>query len=214
MSLLAKPTSSHTHETPNPQRTAVITPPAIISLVAASDADQTDSVYGNADTITITFDKATDLAGLAVGAQQPRTVVDTLFDATQALGSDYRGTWVSNKVFRITIVDWPGAAPPEVGPEGLQVQVISNLGRAIRADPSLGLSVSSNSLSPRLTGDFGPSNININSITASPPASSPGLDTYRDGSKITIVFSRDTNQGFETLDGDTTLTKAQVRDTP
>jgi hypothetical protein len=183
-------------------------------LVAASDADQTDSVYGNADTITITFDIATDLAGLAVGAQQPRTVVDTLFDATQALGSDYRGMWISKKVFRITIVDWPGAAPPEVGPEGLQVQVISNLGRAIRADPSIGLSVSSNSLSPRLSGDFGPSNININSITAAPPASSPGLDTFRAGSTITIVFSRDTNQGFETLDGDTTLTKAQVRDAP
>lgn len=87
-------------------------------------------------------------------------------------------------------------------------QVISNLGRAIRADPKVGLSVSSASKSPRLTGNFGPANVVFTSITAAPPT---GVgDTYRSGSKITCVFSRDTNQGFQTLGGTTTLTKTQV----
>lgn len=75
-------------------------------------------VYANLDTITITFDKDTDKAGLAQGVVQTRGTVDALFSFDQALGSSYRGIWKTKRVFEITILDWPGSAPPRVGPEG------------------------------------------------------------------------------------------------
>ena len=75
-------------------------------------------VYANLDTITITFDKDTDKAGLAQGVVQTRGTVDALFSFDQALGSSYRGIWKTKSVFEITILDWPGSAPPRVGPEG------------------------------------------------------------------------------------------------
>ncbi len=106
------------------------------------------------------------------------------------------------------ILDWPGATPPEIGPRGLTVQAISNLGRAIRADPRIGLSQSTASRSPRLSGDFGVQNVRITSINASGPAG-PG-DTYRNGSTITVVFNRNTNQGFTTLAGNREISKQQI----
>lgn len=75
-------------------------------------------VYANLDTITIAFDKATDRAGLAQGVVQTRGTVDSLFSFDQALGASYRGVWKTSSVFEITILDWPGSAPPRVGPEG------------------------------------------------------------------------------------------------
>jgi hypothetical protein len=43
-------------------------------------------VYANLDTITITFDKDTDKAGLAEGVVQTRETVDALFAFSQSLG--------------------------------------------------------------------------------------------------------------------------------
>jgi hypothetical protein len=43
-------------------------------------------VYANLDTITITFDKNTDKAGLAEGVVQTRETVDALFAFSQSLG--------------------------------------------------------------------------------------------------------------------------------
>jgi hypothetical protein len=47
---------------------------------------ETPGVYANLDTITITFDKDTDKAGLAEGVVQTRAVVDALFAFSQSLG--------------------------------------------------------------------------------------------------------------------------------
>ncbi|KAJ1490596.1 hypothetical protein T484DRAFT_1883910 [Baffinella frigidus] len=162
----------------------VVNPPEIILLVA-DDPTNADSVYGNGDTITITFDVNTDMAGLAEGVDQTQNTVDRLFFFRQGLGSNYRGKWTSLKVFVVTILDWPGAAPPVVGPAGLQ--------RAIRADlDTVGLSASSASVSPRLTGDFGFQEVTISSITASDPT--PNDDVFSVGDKITINFNVLTNR--------------------
>jgi hypothetical protein len=82
-------------------------------------------VYGNLDTITIAFDKATDRAGLADGVVQTRGTVDALFSFDQALGASYRGVWKTSSVFEITILDWPGSAPPRVGPRGAFTKCMS-----------------------------------------------------------------------------------------
>ena len=50
--------------------------PKIISLVAQNPVG---SVYGNGDTISVTFDVATDQAGLTVHVQQSRIIVNSIF---------------------------------------------------------------------------------------------------------------------------------------
>ena len=181
----------------------------IIATVVANDPDDLDGVYANLDTITITFDKNTDKAGLATDVVQSSTIVDSLFSFNQALGAAYNGRWQDAKVFVITVLDWPGSAPPRVGPEGLIVTPVTSRGRAIRADPfTEGLSMQSTASSGTMTGDFGKELIKIDRITAANPSEEG--DEYDVGDTITIDFSEDTNQGFTTLGGVTEVTQAQL----
>lgn len=60
-------------------------------------------VYANLDTITITFDKDTDQAGLAVGVVQTREVVDALFAFSQSLGNLVRAVSLNPSCARVTI---------------------------------------------------------------------------------------------------------------
>ena len=179
-----------------------------MSLVAQNPTG-VGSVYGNGDTLTISFDVATDQAGLSANVAQTRIVVDSLFKFSQLLGTDYVGTWKSSKVFVIAIIDWPGASPPTVGPGGLIVTCRTDLGRSIRADPfTVGLSVASTSVSPVMTGDFGTQIVKISSITALNPT---GIgDAYAAGDKLIILFNIYTNQGYTTINGDFSLTKQQI----
>ena len=34
-------------------------------------------------------------------------------------GSNYRGLWQTPRIFIVTTLDWPGSAPPRIGPEGV-----------------------------------------------------------------------------------------------
>ena len=167
------------------------------------------SVYQNGDTITINFNVATDQAGLVANIAQTRVVVDSLFIFSQLLGTDYVGVWQNSQMFVITIVDWPGASPPTVGPGGLVVTCRTDVGMSIRADPfTVGLSIASTSVSPVMTGDFGPQVVFISSIQAVNPTGSG--DVYSSGDKLIILFNMYTNQGFTTINGNLALTMEQI----
>eukprot|EP00961_Rhodomonas_salina_P038634 519009-Rhodomonas_salina.1 len=186
----------------------IVDPPEIVTLVA-DDPTNADIVYGDGDTITITFNVNTDRAGLAIGVAQSETIVDNLFIFSQFLGSERTGMWTSARVFVVTIVDWSGAAPPVVGPQGLIVTANSGASRGIRADANtVGQSITSSSVSPRLSGDFGPECISFVSITAVNPSGFG--DEYKAGDKIVVRFNLPTNRGFTTLTGSTALSKAQL----
>lgn len=64
-------------------------------------------------TLAVDFDSATDMGGFTFALMQ-KEGVDSLFRFNEPLGSDYVGTWKTNRQFIITILDWPGAGPPQV----------------------------------------------------------------------------------------------------
>ena len=82
-----------------------------IVKIEASDPGQDDMIYNKGDTITITFNQNMNRAG-----QNPEHVskeqIDSVFWFSHSLGADYIGTWPSNDVFVIQILDATGAAPP------------------------------------------------------------------------------------------------------
>ena len=72
--------------------------PIIVSLVA----DDPNNVvgYGNGDTLTLTFDKATSRPDATT-----KSDLDALFFETPTLGDNYIGSWLSSSVLEITILD-------------------------------------------------------------------------------------------------------------
>jgi len=64
-------------------------------------------------TLAVDFDSETDMGGYTFALLQ-KDGVDSLFSFTEPLGSDYVGIWTSNRQFIVTILDWPGAGPPQV----------------------------------------------------------------------------------------------------
>ena len=159
-------------------------------------------VYANLDTITITFDKNTDKAGLAEGVVQTRATVDALFAFSQSLGffppliplarhltslqnvsadgpslltscslllparlptlhrpyrcpgASYRGVWESSRVFVVTTLDWPGSAPPRVGPQGAVLAWLIPQAAGLEYLASRSLAPGYSSLTPKPDSDF------------------------------------------------------------
>ena len=94
-----------------------------------------DSIYNNGVRMTIDFDVDTDMGGFTF-APMVKEDVDSLFKFTQPLGSKYVGQWMTYKQFTITVIDWPGAGPPQIGePFGMICTARTDLARAIRVAP-------------------------------------------------------------------------------
>ena len=62
---------------------------------------------------TVDFDIETDMGGFTF-AQLEKVDVDSLFSFSEPLGSGYIGRWTTKSQFIVTIIDWPGAGPPQV----------------------------------------------------------------------------------------------------
>jgi len=81
--------------------------PPILLTAVWDDVDNGDGILSAGDTLTLTFDSATNRPGgtgtLAKG------IVDNLFTFSNSIGTDYTGIWTSTTVFTITIVDASGA---------------------------------------------------------------------------------------------------------
>ena len=123
-----------------------VLPPAIASFVA-DDPDDVDAVYGAGDTLTVTFDQTTDLAGLGTSVLT-KIQVDTLLTASTPLGLDYTGQWTDASTFVITVVT-PAALPPTIGVAAVHVKAAAELRAAG------GLSLPSESVSSPLAGNWG-----------------------------------------------------------
>jgi hypothetical protein len=98
--------------------------PKVVQFTA-SDPDNLDSVYSNGDTLTIGFDIPTNMAG-ATGTLTKQDV-DALLQFSVSLGSDYTGSWSTNQVVVITIVDSTGNGAPQPGSLSGVVQASSGL---------------------------------------------------------------------------------------
>ena len=82
-----------------------------IVKIEASDPEQDDMIYNAGDRITVTFNQPMNRAGQNT-AQVPKEQIDRVFWFSHSLGADYVGSWPSNEVFVIDIIDATGAAPP------------------------------------------------------------------------------------------------------
>ena len=58
--------------------------------------------------LTITFDQATDTLDVS-----NKTGVDKVLSFSENIGQNYSGTWVNEKVLRITVTNHSGSAPRE-----------------------------------------------------------------------------------------------------
>ena len=87
--------------------------PTIVSYVA-SNYDNTDSIYGDSDRLTLTFDKPTDKArGERYGL---KTFVDGLFSFSEGdPADDYSGEWTDDSTFVVTIIDPIDVIPSVAG---------------------------------------------------------------------------------------------------
>jgi len=156
--------------------------PIVVSVVAANMGSP--SSYGAGDTITLTFNEATDKAG---GGDSISTSlgVNALFNGSTSLGSSYSGYWSTASTFVITILDPCGASPPP------QINVlyftVQSQIRSIYSDSPINPALTVGTTTPVVSGSFAnaPS---ILSVVASGSGTSFSSSCY-----LTVNFDMDTN---------------------
>ena len=140
----------------------------INSLVASSLG--ADAVYGLSDQMTITFSEDTNMGGSYQGQILKPDKVNQMFNFSQNLGIAFTGAWTSPKTFQISIEGNAGGGPPEIG--HMQVRVLE--AADIRNNPPQS-SATFDVISPLLSGNFGPSAIEIVAFTAHDPENSANV---------------------------------------
>jgi len=70
-----------------------------------NNLDNSNPVFTDGDTLTITFDIDTDRGGFPLDVLIGRLNVESLFDIADDPGDDFDGKWISNNRFEITIID-------------------------------------------------------------------------------------------------------------
>jgi hypothetical protein len=153
--------------------------PAFTSVTAYNTGSAT-SVYGAGDTIQIVFNSNTDKGKTATSLTKSQ--VDALFTASQVLGANYVGTWLSATTFEITIIDATGALPPRIGQ--LTFTVASPI-RKVEADSTVCPSLNGVA-SPVISGSFATAPA-ISSVVAS---NIPADSVFGANDKFTITFDK------------------------
>ena len=155
-----------------------------VTSIVANDPTDRDSIYGNLDTITITFNQDTNRGHNLPLTGITRSQLDNLLEFSQKLGTDYTAAWDSVRELTIKIVDSTLSAPPSIGalwvsirPEGNLRNVPAACAPAHEAFPSI-----------ILDGDFGPSNVFISDFFAEDP---DNLDNdFSAGDSLLVTFSQ------------------------
>ena len=75
-----------------------------IMSAIGSDPEPMDNKYSDGDKITVTFSRATNKAGLP-NTNITKEQLNNLFHFGMPLGDDYRGSWISDSVLEITIIN-------------------------------------------------------------------------------------------------------------
>jgi len=125
----------------------VSSPAPIITSILADDPDDLDGTYSTDDTITITFDSATNMPGGT--DRQASAAINDLFTFSEPLGQAYRGQWTASDTFVITIKSANNAGPPVIG---TTIVTPSGITPILSFDET---SLPSYITSPVLSGDFG-----------------------------------------------------------
>ena len=164
-----------------------------ISWLLAVSSAVPDTTYGNQDQIKVKFSEDTSMGGphRRIGDLLSKQQVDEMFNFPCPIGFYYVGTWESRQIFTITIWDATDACLPILGEFFITVNATGN----IRNYPPQ--SAPNEAISPTLTGDFGPSPLQILSVTGE---SSPIVDdVYGAFDTITLQLSHDSDQAGMTI---------------
>ena len=162
-----------------------------ISYLRAVSSPIPDTTYGEDDSIEVKFSEDTSMGGKRMGQLLRMEEVNAMFNFPCSLGSYYVGKWETRQIFIITIWDPTGACDPILGWVSLSVNKTGN----IRNYPPQ--SAPNEAQSPTLTGDFGPSPLQILSVRGE---SSPiADDVYGSFDTLTLTMSHDSDlAGMET----------------
>ena len=163
--------------------------PNDLSLLSVSARDPTGSspVLNNGDTVTMTFNKETNGGGFGIGTLLTKSDLATIVTFSQSLGNGYVGTWLNRRQLEITCTDVTGNGVPVLGVFTMGVLASGN----VRNYPPA--SVPSDHQSPVLSGDFGPSPIQVVSVVANDPVDL--IDTFNSGDELFVTFSQATDKG-------------------
>ena len=141
--------------------------PRLVSCVA-NDPDDGDAVYGNGDTLTITFSESTNAGGTGGGALSSpmnKMSVDSLFNFSTPIGQDYTAVWdASNTTCTITVVDATGASE-DVNPGSLHITVVGRGDRALLNSAGTSVLIGG---SVSVSGDFGKLHGNLIIVSQAP----------------------------------------------
>jgi len=157
-----------------------------LNYLLAVSSPEADTFYGNGDQIKVKFSQDTSMNGKKIGQLQSKAEVDAIFNFPCSIGSYYVGTWETRQIFVITIWDAEGACNPILGEFSINVNKTGN----IRNHPPQ--SKPNEAQSPTLTGDFGPSPLEILAVVGQ---SSPVVDDkYGEFDTLTLKLSHDTDR--------------------
>ncbi|KNC50385.1 uncharacterized protein AMSG_06876 [Thecamonas trahens ATCC 50062] len=152
--------------------------PRVISFTA-DDPDDADGVLSNGDVLIVVFSGPTSRPKVATTGD-----IDLQFSFSNSLGTSYAGSWSSDSVLRIELLDTTGADMVI----GLStIRCIGNLTNSAKTSRFC------NTESPALGGDWGllPGPAFV-SVVADDPDDADGI--YSSGDTLTLTFSEATNR--------------------
>merc|ERR1712178_474708 len=164
--------------------------PEIVS-VTASEGGVSDIGIGVGDTITVVFDKQTSLPVV-----NTKSGVDSLFDMSAQLGTDYSGVWTSYTTVKITLVNVTYAAAEELTRVGVLRLTVKSAYALQSADESSPVSTSTGVLDGTWGDHSAPVIVSCN---ASDDGNQEGIGN---GDVITVVFDQETNSPAITTKAD------------
>ena len=154
-----------------------------ISATVAADASPLQAGIGNGDTVTITFNKATNQVAPSAAT---KAGVASLFTLSAELGAAYSGVWTSATTFVITISDATGADVRATRVGQLQATAAGNIRSADLSSPA------STSVST-LSGSWGDHTAPV-ILSAVAQDIAPVVNGISDADVVDITFDKATNQ--------------------
>ena len=83
----------------------------LLAAVVGDDPDAGDLEFGSGDTLTLFFDRPTNISTDLIGGVQPREYVDSVMSVSEPLGIEYDGRWLDTSTFRVHVRDGYLPAP-------------------------------------------------------------------------------------------------------
>jgi len=124
----------------------------VVSTVVADDPDDADTVYSVGDTITITFDEATNATAAGTMTQTEFAANFTVSTSDIETNGDITGVWTTNAILTLTVISIAGVAdPPIVGTDTIDYAQVG-AGGIFNEAATIEVTVEAG---PTIAGDFG-----------------------------------------------------------